>query len=150
VAPPARGPEPVRHREGAPTPPPAQPAPEHRVFQDKPGHPDRPHVDPGDHWVGHETGPDDRHYRIGHPWAHGHFDGGLGREHVWRLEGGGPGRFWFRGYFFAVAPVDLAFCNDWNWTGDDLVLYDDPDHVGWYLAFNVRLGTFVHVLFSGR
>lgn len=84
-----------------------------------------------------------------HPWDHGYFPGEIGARHVWRIEGGGPDRFWFGGFFFSVAPADVAFCNGWFWDRDDIVLYDDPDDPGYYLAYNARLGIYVHVLYLG-
>jgi hypothetical protein len=119
------------------------------TYRDAKGHPEAPHVHPDGRWIGHHTGHDDRNYRLEHPWEHGRFPGGIGHDHVFRLVGGGPSRFSFGGFFFSVAPYDARFCNDWLWDSDQVVVYDDPDHVGWYLAFNVRLGTYVHVQYLG-
>jgi hypothetical protein len=109
-----------------------------------------PHVN-NDRWYGHDR-PDDKRYHIDHPYPHG------------RLERFGPAytysiarvdrdhhRFWLPGgFFFEVASWDWPISADWCWDcGDDFVVYEDPDHIGWYLLYNTQTGAYVHVSYQG-
>ena len=141
---PSRGPAPVKH---------AAPAPKENAqphYNDREGHPNDPQVDiKGDKWVVHDTGRNDARFHVDHAWEHGRFTGGFGREHVWRLGGGGPARFWFNNFYWSVAPFEVGLASGWLWDSDQISIFEDPDHDGWYLAYNPRLGTYVHVQYFG-
>jgi hypothetical protein len=44
---------------------------------------------------------------------------------------------------------DWLVTSPWCWTCDQFVVYDDPDHSGWYLVYDVRMGEYVHAQFLG-
>ncbi|MBI3791799.1 MAG: hypothetical protein HY275_13100 [Gemmatimonadetes bacterium] len=120
-------------------------------FDDRPGHPNAPHYHAlTSSWYGHGGRRDEDGLKFIRPWTRGHFEGEHGAHHVFRLEGGSAERFFFEGAYFSVALADVSYASDWRWKEDDVMLYDDPDHPGYYLAYNVRLGTYVHVEYQGR
>ena len=109
-----------------------------------------PHVN-NDHWYGHDR-PNDKRYLIAHPFEHGHFEH-IGASYRYRVErfDRDHHRFWFPGgFYFEVASWDWSLCSDWCWDcGDDFTVYDDPDHPGWYLLYNIHTGGYVHVSYMG-
>lgn len=135
-----------------PPPPPARPRgakPEVQTFPG--GQVDaRPHVD-GNRWYGHNDA-DDRRFTLQHPYANGRFAkiGPTFQYSVARFDGASH-RFWLNGGFgFEIAAWDWPFAAGWCWTcPDDIVVYDDPDHPGWYLIYNTETGVYVHAQYVG-
>ena len=138
------------HIPEAPPPrrePRAKPEPEHRES----GHViTTPHVS-NDHWYGHDR-PNDRCFHVDHLFEHGRFEH-FGPSYRYRVErfDREHHRFWLPGgFFFEVASCDWPVCADWCWDcGDDFVVYEDPDHDGWYMLYNLHSGVYVHVTYMG-
>jgi len=109
-----------------------------------------PHVNK-DHWFGHDR-PDDKRYHFDRPFEHGRFEH-FGPSYRYRIErfDRDHHRLWLPGgLFFEVAAWDWPICTDWCWDcADDFVIYEDSDHGGGYLLYNVHTGVYVHVSYMG-
>ncbi|HLW97239.1 MAG TPA: hypothetical protein VKR82_01225 [Candidatus Acidoferrales bacterium] len=110
----------------------------------------RQHVN-NDHWYGHDS-PDDKRFLQVRQSQYGRFEH-VGRSFLFRIGGFDRDRhmFWFPGgFYFEVAAWDWPETADWCWDcPEDFVVYDDPDHPGWYLLYNTETGTYVHVQYLG-
>ncbi|HTS88032.1 MAG TPA: hypothetical protein VMG41_06025 [Gemmatimonadales bacterium] len=125
----------------------ARPEPERRPD----GTVDRtPHVR-NNHWYGHAA-PDDARFRLLHPFEHGRFPG-VGPMHHYRIArlDRDLHRFWLPGgFYFQIADWDWPFVTTWCWDcGDEFVIYDDPDHPGWYIVYDIQTGMYVHAMYMG-
>ncbi len=109
-----------------------------------------PHVN-NNQWYGHDR-PNDKRYHLDRPFEHGRFEhfGPSYRYSIERVDAN-LHRFWLPGgYFFEVPAWDWPLAAGWCWTcANDFVVYEDPDHPGWHLLYNVMTGRFIHVMYLG-
>jgi hypothetical protein len=109
-----------------------------------------PHVR-NNQWYGHDT-PRDKRYQLSRPFDHGRFEhlGPSYRYNIVRIDAK-LHRFWLPGGFiFEIAAWDWPLAVDWCWTcGDDFVVYEDVDHIGWYMLYNIHTGLYVHARYMG-
>jgi hypothetical protein len=113
-----------------------------------PDHPAAPHVHTDGRWIGHDSEPGGPRSVPAPSVEHGRFPGRMGGSQVYVLRGQRE-RFDAAGASFSVAPIDYEFCDNWIWHAESIAIYEDPVHNGWYLAYSMRLGTFVHVQYLG-
>jgi len=140
------------HRDRRPAPR----APQRRERPDAPPESERgrggnlPHVNRG-HWYGHPA-PNDQRFHQDRPFEHGRFTLGAPshRYSVRRIDRDAR-RLWLPGGFgFEIALWDWPIVAPWCWDcGVDFVIYDDPDHDGWYLLYNLSTHQYVHVQYLG-
>ncbi len=92
----------------------------------------------------------DRRFQLDRPFARGRFVRDAGRRYAVARVDFGAGRVWLAdGFGFEIAGWDRSLTSLWNWRADRFAIEADPDHLGWYLLTDLRLGHSVHVLFLG-
>jgi hypothetical protein len=107
-----------------------------------------PYVRDG-HWYGHAA-VDDARFRLARPFERGRFAlTGPGHLYTVTRFDLGARRIWLPGGLFEIADWDWPVTAPWCWTCDQFVVYPDPDHPGWYLIYDARMGEYVHAQFLG-
>ena len=145
-------PEP-RPRHAIPNDPPKRDHPDAKPESepDRRGHPNgAPHAR-DNRWYGHAA-PNDARFHLERVNEHGRFTG-IGpsyRYGVTRFDRGAR-RLWIPGgHSFEIAVWDWPIADAWCWNcGNNFVVYDDPDHIGWLLLYDTRTGRYVHVKYLG-
>lgn len=100
-------------------------------------------------WYGHAT-PTDTRFQLARPFASGRFTQ-VGPGHVFRAARTdlAARHVWLPGGEFEIVPSEWDVTAPWCWTCDDFVVYDDPDHAGWYMLYDTRMGEYVHAQLVG-
>jgi hypothetical protein len=101
------------------------------------------------HWYGHAA-PNDARFHLARPFPFGRF-ALAGPSHTYRITRVdlGARRFWLPGGYFEIADWEWGVTAPWCWTCDDFTVYLDPDHDGWYLVYDVRMGEYAHAQVLG-